>query len=63
MRKLLRKAKRRGWKIIGVATHSLSHNVLEWTDGTRVTASATPSDHRSFKNFIADMKRVEQNTP
>ena len=63
IRKVIRKARRRGWVILGVAANSASHHVLEWKDGTRITASASPSDNRSTRNFMADMKRVERNCP
>ncbi len=57
-RKVLRMAKRKGWKII--ATNP--HYILEWTGGQRVTASLSPSCSHAVRNFLADMKRIERST-
>lgn len=55
-RKLIRKARRRGWKLV----ETNPHLILEWTDGQRITAAGTPSDHRGRLNFVADLKRIER---
>ena len=63
LRKLIRRAKRRGWKVVELARkRSATHHMLEWTDGTRISAALTPSDRRSTSNFIADLRRVERST-
>jgi len=55
-RKLVRKARRRGWKLV----ETNPHFILEWVDGRRVTAARTPSDYRGVLNFLADLKRIER---
>ena len=43
MKKLVRSAVKRGWRDVTSERKRKSiHYVLEWTDGTRVYASATP---------------------
>ena len=58
VRKLLKKAQRRGW----VVTAIYPHHKLQWIDRTRVVMSNTPSCGRAEKNFIADLKRIERST-
>jgi hypothetical protein len=60
IRKVVRKAIRRGWRDVSKARRRASHIQLEWTDGTRVTASSTPSCYRAMKNFMADISRTER---
>ena len=61
MKKLVRDAIKRGWRDV---THERRrgsvHYVLEWTDGTLVYASSTPSCHHAVKNCAADLRRVEK---
>ena len=61
MKKLLRAALKRGWRdVTGAKKRGSVHHVLEWTDGTQIRASYTPSDHHAIKNCAADMRRVEK---
>jgi len=60
MRKLIRKAKKRGWSV--TQNKRSGHFALTWVNGERVIASLSPSNDRGVKNFLADMRRVEQIT-
>jgi len=61
MRKIVKAAIKRGWRNIGKEQNRKTvHYIFEWTDGTRVTASVTPSCDHAVKNFIADMRRAER---
>jgi len=61
MKKLVRSAVKRGWRDVTSERKRKSiHYVLEWTDGTRVYASATPSCSHAVKNCAADLARVEK---
>ena len=61
MKKLVRSAIQRGWRDVTLDRKRGSiHYVLEWTDGTRVWASATPSCTHAVKNCAADLQRVER---
>jgi len=61
MRKLVHSAIKRGWRdITGERKRKSIHYVLEWIDGTRVYASATPSCSHAVKNCAADLARVER---
>lgn len=57
MKKVVKAAVKRGWKHMA---KSGNHYMLQWKDGTRVTASLTPSDHHATANAAADFKRVER---
>jgi hypothetical protein len=62
IRKAMKLALRRGWVSISAERKMKNcHHILEWTNGQRVTASFTPSDHRAMRNFLADMRRIERN--
>ena len=61
MKKLVRSAVKRGWRDATLDKKRGSvHHVLEWTDGTIVRASATPSVSHAVKNCAADLRRVEK---
>lgn len=55
LRKLLDRAAREGW----VSVHTKGgHLCLIHTNGARVYAASTPSDHRALRNLEADMRRA-----
>ena len=61
MKQLVRSAIKRGWRdVTGDRKRGSVHYVLEWTDGTQVRASATPSCSHAVRNCAADMRRVEK---
>lgn len=61
MKKLVRSAVKRGWRdATGDRKRGSIHYVLEWTDGTQIRASSTPSCHHAVKNCAADLQRVEK---
>ncbi len=61
MKKLVRAALKRGWRDArGDRKRSSVHYVLEWTDGTQIRASSTPSDNHAVKNCAADLRRIEK---
>jgi|APSaa5957512535_1039671.scaffolds.fasta_scaffold373557_2 hypothetical protein len=61
MKKLVRSATKRGWRDVTCEKKRNSvHYVLEWTDGTKVYVSCTPSCHHAIKNCAADLRRVEK---
>jgi len=57
MKKVVKAAVSRGWKCI--PSRRNAHYRLEWVDGRRVSASLTPSDSHATKNFLSDVKRIE----
>jgi hypothetical protein len=62
MKKLVRSAIKRGWQDVADPHKGNVHYVLQWTDGTILRASFSPSCHHAVKNCAADMKRIERNT-
>jgi hypothetical protein len=58
-RKIMRQATKRGWRDVSEEYRSSGHYHLEWLDGSRITASYSPSCHRASKNLAADLRRVE----
>ena len=58
VRKLLKKAQRRGWAVTSI----YPRHRLQWTDGTGIVMSNTPSCNRAGKNFMADLKRAERSS-
>lgn len=54
IRPIAKAAKRQGWEIHGTRN---SHNVWISPDGRKVYTSATPSDPRAMKNFLAELRR------
>jgi len=60
MRKIIRRATKRGWRRVDVPGQGARHYAFEWTNGARVTVSASPSCPRAIKNAEADMRRVER---
>lgn len=65
LRELIRLAKKQGWT---VARNGKGHPVF-WAPGANpderptVTASGTPSDHRSMLNLIATLRREGLDVP
>lgn len=61
MRQLMRSATKRGWRdVTGDRRRGSVHYVLEWTDGTQVRASFSPSCTHAIKNCASDLRRVEK---
>jgi len=58
MKRLMQSATKRGWQI--AQSRRGSHYLMEWINGSKVTASLTPGDYRALKNCAADIKRVEK---
>lgn len=58
LKKILRAAKKRGWTELPLSKSA--HIRLEWTNGRRITVSATPSDSHAVRNVQGDMRRVER---
>ena len=58
MRKLVRAAIARGWKIVPAVRRN--HTMLEFSNGKRVTVSDTPSDHHAYMNARKDFERAEK---
>ncbi len=57
LKKLMREKAAQGWEI---QTTRGGHFRLRHASGGCVTFPSTPSDHRSFKNTLADVKRIER---
>ena len=56
IRAIIEEAERQGWRSRPMAN---GHTRLYGPDGrTQITLPGTPSDYRSLKNAIADMRRV-----
>ena len=60
LRKVVRGAIRRGWRVTPRTRKQRSHIHLEWIDGARIAVASTPSCCRAFKNVVADMNRIER---
>ena len=54
--KVLRLAKKRGWRV----EQSKSHFRLTWKNGTAVSTAITPSCPHSYKHILRDMDKVEK---
>jgi hypothetical protein len=50
--------KARGWRYFLTGSNHLGFE--HEASGTRLHTSNTPSDHRSWRNFIARVKRIER---
>lgn len=59
VRKVIKDAIRRGWVRV---KEKKRHIVLRWTNGKCVTISSSPSDVRSHKNMLADIRRAERSS-
>lgn len=54
IRALIRRLRKQGWQAVILSS---GHWRLTNPDGERITMSATPSNHRAFKNARADARR------
>ncbi len=60
LRKLLKLAKQQGWE---VGKTKKNHTVFTGPDGQRVVSPSTPSDHRSMKNTVGELRRHGMEVP
>jgi hypothetical protein len=54
---LLRQARARGWRVTPTRR---GHWRLQYRTGALVFAAGSPSDPRSLKNLVADLRRAER---
>ena len=60
VQKILKAARKRGWRDISHTRKRNGHYFYEWEDGTRIFAPFSPSDHRGVQNLERDLRRIEQ---
>lgn len=61
IRNLILEAMDRGWVYKGI--NSRGHHKIQWVNGWYVQVSNSPSEYRTIKNTLLQIRRVERNHP